>query len=456
MSWFRVPGRALFLANVAGAVLAGLGVDSLQRHMTLSRDWHKLAARFVVIVLMLLACVCSFLCVRGTDGSSRTVAAIIRVLTNGVFWGALAGMTAAIRLGSLFRSPEIRRLATGLLGLSALCELGWYGFSLLQVAPADRFLGDDPVGAALIRLDRDSHGPRRIRIKARDSFYGDLRAAVLGIEKTNITDVFQLDHAARLYEPLYPVASFQRRRSDDVMQDAVDDYRRQIRQAVFDRMSVGYLVSYRFESDPGWPMSAQGASNESRWAIQRNLSAVPRAYVVPTATVIAESTSVTLARFREVDPRETVFMNFDPLWAVPDNPRQPFTAAEWASIDPDHPVLEATVEAPGLLVITDTWMPGWTARVDGEPTPVFVGNLAQRVIPLWRPGRHTIALNYDAPGFTVGCTLTAFSILTWGALCGFLFRARSKTRMVYGRNAGRLPHSKPRMAGIAGYSYRGL
>ena len=30
MSWFRVPARALFLANLAGAVLAGLGVDSLR------------------------------------------------------------------------------------------------------------------------------------------------------------------------------------------------------------------------------------------------------------------------------------------------------------------------------------------------------------------------------------------------------------------------------------------
>ena len=171
-------------------------------------------------------------------------------------------------------------------------------------------------------------------------------------------------------------------------------------------MSVSYLVSHRFESDPGWPLAAQEISCFSHWAIQRNPTALPRAYVVPTATVTIESPSVTLARFREVDPRETVFMNIDPLSAFRDDKRQPFTAAEWASVDPDHPVLEVTIEAPGLLVITDTWMPGWTARVDGEPTPIFEGNLAQRVIPLWRPGRHTIALNYDAPGFTFGWAST--------------------------------------------------
>ena len=59
------------------------------------------------------------------------------------------------------RSPRTPRWAGGLLGLLAICELGWYGFSLLQVAPAERFLGDDPVGTALIRLDGEfaSIGP---------------------------------------------------------------------------------------------------------------------------------------------------------------------------------------------------------------------------------------------------------------------------------------------------------
>ena len=43
-----------------------------------------------------------------------------------------------------------------------------------------------------------------MRIKARDSFYGDLPASVHGIEKTNVDDAFQLDHASVLYETLYP------------------------------------------------------------------------------------------------------------------------------------------------------------------------------------------------------------------------------------------------------------
>lgn len=288
--------------------------------------------------------------------------------------------------------------------------------ALLRVAPAEQFLHDNEIGPALKRLDCDSHRSGPIRIKARDSFYSDLRATFLGIEKTNINDVFQLDNASRLFRLLYPVAGFRRRRLESPMQQVVDQYRREIRQAVFDRLSVGYLVSDRIESDPGWPLAAGSpwCWMMSTWAIQRNPSALPHAYVVPRATVSHESDAVILARFREDDPRQGVFMHTDPLRQVSSACRQPFTAALWASLDPDHPVLEVTTRAPGLLVVTDTWMPGWTARVNGEPTPIYQGNLAQRVIPLVRPGRNRITLDYQAPGLALGCMLTTLSVLAWG------------------------------------------
>ncbi len=398
MSWFRVPARALFLANLAGAVLAGLGVETLEKHFISYHDWRKLAIRFGWLFAPLLGSMLLILLVRGHDSPSRAAEAVKCVLRDSCFWLSLGTMTAIILIASLPTARRLRRHAAGGLGLLALCELGWYGFSLIQVAPPERFLGNDSIGTALIRLDHEANGSGRIRIKARDSFYGDLPAAVLGIEKTNITDVYQLDHAARLYQLLYPVASFERRRLENPMQEVVDDYRRQVRQAVFDRLSVGYLVSNRFESNPGWPRVAQGVSGNSPWVIQRNLSALPRAYVVPTATISTEKPSLALARFRETDPRQTVFMSSNPLYGVPTNFRQSFIAADWASVDPDHPVLTVTTGAPGLLVITDTWMPGWTAHVDGVLTPIFEGNLAQRVIPITRAGGHIISLNYRAPG----------------------------------------------------------
>ncbi|MBV8313701.1 MAG: hypothetical protein JOZ53_01960, partial [Planctomycetaceae bacterium] len=110
--------------------------------------------------------------------------------------------------------------------------------------------------------------------------------------------------------------------------------------------------------------------------------------------------------------------------------RQPFTPAEWASSDPDRPVIRVTTVAPGLLVVADTWMPGWTAHVDGRPAPIFRGNHAQRVVPLPDPGRHEIVLRYHAPGLARGMALTGLSAVVWTAAW---VATRSKKRLHPGR-----------------------
>ena len=83
------------------------------------------------------------------------------------------------------------------------------------------------------------------------------------------------------------------------------------------------------------------------------------------AEVVEDDDSATvLSQFRSSDPRTSVLMTHDPLAGLPLERRQSFTPAHWISQDPDRPVLEVATEAPGLLVVADTWMPGWSARVE--------------------------------------------------------------------------------------------
>ena len=69
--------------------------------------------------------------------------------------------------------------------------------------------------------------------------------------------------------------------------------------------------------------------------------------------------------------------------------------------------------APGLLVVGNTWMPGWSARVDSVPTPVYRGNGWQQVVPIGAAGRHEVVLRYEPPGLATGKAITAAVGVAW-------------------------------------------
>jgi hypothetical protein len=407
---------------LGGAVLAGLGVDALQTQMTGPMPWRRFASRASGTCVLILAGLVAMGYGLVDRMESPMAEAARRVLSDRCFWYTLGGIAALLVLGCLPPSYRSPRRASCVIGLLALVELSWQAQAHLRIAPAEQFSGIDPVSETLLRLHKESPTAGILRVKARDSFFGDLAASNGGIEKTNIDDMFQLDHAARLYETFYRVASRPRRRREQPMDEAVDDYHSQVRQAVFDRMSVSYLVSDRVESNPGWPVVAQDPWQGAPFVIQRNPTALPRAYVVPAALVAPLSETATLSGLQVIDPRSRVVMNEDPLRVLPSGPRQQFRPAEWLSTDSDHPTLRVTTEAPGLLVVADTWLPGWTARVDGAATPVYRGNHAQRVVPLLQAGRHTIALHYQPPGFALGSRITAASVVCWILMCAMTSR----------------------------------
>ena len=162
-----------------------------------------------------------------------------------------------------------------------------------------------------------------------------------GFQKTNVNDVFQIDHAARLYTLLYPVAALRRLERDEMMNEAVEDFHRLVRQAVFDRMSVSHVVSDRVESDPGWPVAAEGIWEGHPFVIQSNPGRLPRAYVVPAALVAASGGRFDTGQLGLIDPRRYVLMDVDPLGGAPAGGRQPFTPAAWEKADPDNPIVRA-------------------------------------------------------------------------------------------------------------------
>jgi hypothetical protein len=417
MDRFRVPSRSLFLASLAASVLAGFGIEAVLADRWRNGRLARLGGRSqLVFGLIVLTGALASAHVGGRSGVevARWLGGMSRLARDPIFWTALVG--SGLALGMARFAPGRRKLAAKLLVGLAMAELSANGLTWGRVSPASRFLGPDPIGRAIVDASKDVEGPFRIR--AADTIYPDLRAFSRGFDKTDSHDSFQIQHAADLYSCLYPLF-----RDEPPpllalpMGEALAEYRRQVRQGVLDRMAVAFLVAPAEARDAGWPVVAEGVSDGHAFVIHRNMTALPRAYVVPEVEIYSGDPVEALSAFRRVDARRAVLMTEDPF-RDSTGARQAFRPAAWTSTDPDRPVLRVVTEAPGLLVVADTWMPGWSATVDGRPAPVLRGNHAQRVIPLPRPGQHEIVLTYEPPGLILGASLGAGSLLLLFAWSG--------------------------------------
>jgi hypothetical protein len=86
--------------------------------------------------------------------------------------------------------------------------------------------------------------------------------------------------------------------------------------------------------------------------------------------------------------------------------------------------IEVQVNGPGLLVLMDAPLPGWTARVDGHETPIYPANLLGRAIAL-PAGARRVEFAYDPPLWTAGILASVLAVLVLLPVSWQAWRARA-------------------------------
>ena len=88
----------------------------------------------------------------------------------------------------------------------------------------------------------------------------------------------------------------------------------------------------------------------------------------------------------------------------------PFTTGEAKFVNSGQVDVTVEAEAPGLLVVSDQYYPGWAAYVDGEPAPIYAVNGILRGVYL-EEGRHVIQFKYRPRSFMVGAIISILLFL---------------------------------------------
>jgi hypothetical protein len=149
--------------------------------------------------------------------------------------------------------------------------------------------------------------------------------------------------------------------------------------------------------------------------IERNPAALPRARLAgrPVYAESQEQAAATLGRLG-ADLRDHVVVE-DPTRPLATD--APVTGTARITQDlPEHVVVETDAAMPSYLVLSDTFDPGWSATLAGQPVPIRPAYLAYRAVFL-PAGKHAVEFRYRPAGFTLGAVLSACGVLLAIVLC---------------------------------------
>lgn len=190
------------------------------------------------------------------------------------------------------------------------------------------------------------------------------------------------------------------------------------------------LMSTRARARPDVMAFVRDAGLEPRPALGPGLELVENPHALPRAYV-------TYRARRAPPPRELLSLmareGFDPLvesWveAEADLERAPNAPPRGAAAvivrdDPQVVEVQATLAAPGLVVLADTYAQGWRATVDGKPAPLLATNHLFRGVPT-PAGVHLVRFEYRSRAFEIGAAVTLASALGL-ALLGWRVKGRA-------------------------------
>jgi hypothetical protein len=183
---------------------------------------------------------------------------------------------------------------------------------------------------------------------------------------------------------------------------------------MFDLLGVRYVLTGMTRLD-----TTSGAAGEQYRlvgttggvSVYENQHRTPRAFVVGKVHVAptgAAAISYLKGLGHALPDGTTRLDSFDPTrQAVVEEPRGTAEApaadsgslsrkAAIVSYEPDQVVIDVPAGGPGLLVLTDTYMPGWHATVNGKPASVVPADVAFRGVSLGSEAAHVV-LRYRAP-----------------------------------------------------------
>jgi len=168
--------------------------------------------------------------------------------------------------------------------------------------------------------------------------------------------------------------------------------------------------------------------NKNTVKLYKNRSPLPRAWLVRDFKVLDSKTILSMMIQKEFKPRKEVLLEETPPSLTLPHKGGGVGGSEVEFISETNNRLQLHVETKenSLLVVSDTYYPGWKVFVNGNPKKIYQANYAFRAVPL-NAGIHKVEFVYDPVSFKLGAGVTFLGILGC-LLIGWAVRRKGSTK----------------------------
>ena len=173
-----------------------------------------------------------------------------------------------------------------------------------------------------------------------------------------------------------------------------------------------------------WPVTSDSLEKMESPAgvfLYRNPSVMPRAFMVPGYRYAPNTDAAKGVLLSDgFDPRKEAILSTHPRHTSGNTQLNADVTIEQYNMN--EVVIGVNADHDGLLVLSDTFYPGWRAFVDGGEAEVLQANICQRAVEV-SSGKHEVRFVFDSTPVKAGFGISVLSLILAG---GVLFASRRK------------------------------
>lgn len=176
---------------------------------------------------------------------------------------------------------------------------------------------------------------------------------------------------------------------------------------ILDMLNVKYLLVLDEMDSKGYKLVKKGPAY-----LYENANVLPRAFLVSSYNVLKNELDIAnRLKSKDFNPAKEVILKEEPQLPLQERKLLPARGSyirekvQITKYSPNEVLINAVVNSPKFLVLSDSYYPGWKAYVDGRPDKIYVANYILRAVYL-DSGSHTVRFVFDPFSFKLGLSIS--------------------------------------------------